>query len=160
MHTAEGHLGATGRKPLRESMLQRRARGSRVPPEQDLVAVVPDRKGAAKPLHQVLGQVVADDSADPVGPEVPSGQELPLGELRPLAGLAEARLLALDDARVAGEEALPLEDAAELGIRLDERAGDAVPERSSLPRRPAAVQAGGGGGLPLPPRGPPPGPWP
>jgi hypothetical protein len=51
----------------------------------------------------------------------------------------EPRFLALDDASVAREEARPLERDAQLRIDLDERPGDAVPDRAGLAGRPAAV---------------------
>ena len=69
------------------------------------------------------------------------GSAQALGELRSLAGLVQAGLLALDLARVAREEALALERDAQLGIGLDERAGDAVPHRACLAGRPAALDA-------------------
>src|SRR5581483_7420093 len=71
---------------------------------------------------------------------VPPGR-LPLRELRRLARLVQARLLPLDLARVARQVALALEEDAEVGIDLDERAGDAVADRSGLPRRAASVHA-------------------
>src|SRR5205823_2673570 len=64
-----------------------------------------------------------------------------LGELRSLAGLVQAGLLALDDPGVAGEEAGALHRDAQLGVGLDERAGDSVPDRTRLAARPAAVHA-------------------
>src|SRR3954462_11871900 len=64
---------------------------------------------------------------------------LALGELRPLAGLLEAGLLALLHARVAREEAAALELRAEVGIGVDERAGDPVAQRAGLGRDAAAV---------------------
>ena len=67
---------------------------------------------------------------------------LPLRELRPLAGLLQAGLLALDLARVAGEEALALERDARFGIGLDERPGDPVTQRAGLAGDAAAVQPG------------------
>ena len=60
---------------------------------------------------------------------------LALGPLRGLAGLLQAGLLALDHAGVAGEEALALERHAQLGVGLDERAGDAVPRGAGLSAR-------------------------
>src|SRR5688500_15523063 len=83
--------------------------------------------------------------ATPRTPSVPKSRRakrLPLGELRPLAGLLEAGLLALLLARVAREEAAALELAAQVGVGLDERAGDAVAQRAGLGGRAAAVQRG------------------
>ena len=44
----------------------------------------------------------------------------------------QAGLLALDLARIARQEAFPLERDPQLGIRLDERPGDAVANRAGL----------------------------
>ena len=63
---------------------------------------------------QTLGLVLATQRLGSISPK---RHWLPLRELRRLAGLVEAGLLALDDARVAREEALALEDAAELRDR-------------------------------------------
>src|SRR5438093_13513224 len=68
-------------------------------------------------------------------------RRLTLAELRRLAGLVQAGLLALHDARVAREEAGALQGHTELGVELDERAGDPVPHRSGLAARTAAVYA-------------------
>src|SRR5919201_3704525 len=64
-----------------------------------------------------------------------------LAELRALARLLQAGLLALLDARVAREEAAPLELAAEVGIGLEQRAADAVAQGAGLGGDPAAVHA-------------------
>src|ERR1700752_3940073 len=64
---------------------------------------------------------------------------LALAELRRLAGLVEAGLLALDLACVPRAEALALEGHAQFGVRLDESAGDPVPDRTRLPGQAAAV---------------------
>src|SRR5581483_8216727 len=64
-----------------------------------------------------------------------------LRELGRLAGLVQPRLLALHLARVARQEALPLERHAQLRVRLDERPGDAVPDRARLAADAAAVHA-------------------
>src|SRR5947209_3771294 len=87
--------------------------------------------------------------ATPRTPSVPNslrataaGARSALGELRPLARLLQARLLALLGARVAREEAAALELAAQVGVGLQQRARDAVAQRSRLGRDPAAVQAG------------------
>src|SRR6187551_1269443 len=66
---------------------------------------------------------------------------LALRELRSLAGLVQAGLLALDDARVARQEARPLQRHAQLRVGLDERPRDAVADGTRLPARPAAVHA-------------------
>src|SRR5262249_30175842 len=64
---------------------------------------------------------------------------LPLRELGCFARLVQAGLLALDLAGVAGEEALALERDAEVGVDLDEGAGDAVADRAGVARGAAAV---------------------
>src|SRR5690606_11617587 len=65
-----------------------------------------------------------------------------LGVLRRLAGLLEACLLALDDARVATEEAGLLEGrAVVLLVDLVQRAGDAEAHGPGLAGRAAAVEA-------------------
>src|SRR3954462_13760422 len=67
---------------------------------------------------------------------------LALGELRPLAGLLEAGLLALLDARVARQEATALELASQVRVGLEQRAADAVAQRAGLGRDAAALHAG------------------
>src|SRR5215467_1782796 len=66
---------------------------------------------------------------------------LALAELRGLAGLVEAGLLAFDDPRVTCQEAFPLQHGPKLRIGLDQRAGDAVTNGTSLAGRPSAVDA-------------------
>src|SRR3954471_14427570 len=86
--------------------------------------------------------------ATPRTPSVPNSLRanvrsgLALGELRPLAGLLQAGLLALLGPRVAGEEAAPLELAAQVGIGDDQGARDAVAQRAGLRGHAAAVHAG------------------
>src|SRR5690606_5573770 len=65
-----------------------------------------------------------------------------LAVLRCLAGLLQAVLLRLLHPRVAGEEARPLERDPQLGVELNERAGDAEPERPGLAGHAAAAQGG------------------
>src|SRR5258708_24760071 len=55
-----------------------------------------------------------------------------LGELERPAGLGAAVFLALDHARVAGEEAATLQDAAQIGLKLGERLGDRVAHGARL----------------------------
>src|SRR5450830_127753 len=62
----------------------------------------------------------------------PAAGLLALGELRRLACLVQAGFLALDDASIAGQVTGALERNTQLGIGLDQRAGDAVPERARL----------------------------
>src|SRR6478735_9032192 len=52
-----------------------------------------------------------------------------LGELERTPGLGAAILLALDHARVAGQESAALQDAAQVGLEGGERLGDAVAHR-------------------------------
>src|SRR4051794_3926182 len=86
--------------------------------------------------------------ATPRTPSVPNSlranarRGLALGELRPLAGLLQAGLLALLGARVAGEEAAPLELAAQVGVGDDQGARDAVAQRAGLRGDAAAVHPG------------------
>src|SRR4051812_41373020 len=67
---------------------------------------------------------------------------LALGELRPLAGLLEAGLLPLLDARVARQEAAALELAAQVRVGLEQSAADAVAQRAGLGGDAAALHAG------------------
>ena len=127
----------------RERALELRPGGAGVAADEDCAAPGPERGRTAEPLDELRGQVLADDPAHTVGAEVTAChvEALALGELRGLAGLVQAGLLALDDAGVAREEAFLLQDAAELRIGLDERAGDAVaaaprPGRSGRRRAP------------------------
>src|SRR6202007_2679960 len=60
-------------------------------------------------------------------------------ELRLLTGLLEAGLATLLDAGVAGEEAAALEVAAQLGVDLGQRPGDAMADRTGLARGAATV---------------------
>src|SRR6188472_4445871 len=85
---------------------------------------------------------VSSSPTTPLTPSVPkyrrTAADLPLRELR---RLAQAGLLALDDAGVAREEALALERHAHLRIGLDERARDAVPDCTRLAGRATAGDA-------------------
>ncbi len=81
-------------------------------------------------------------------------RRLALRELEAAAGFHAAVLLALHHAAVAGEEAALLEDAAQLGLVIRERLGNAVANRAGLAGQPAArdgrtdvelAQAVGGG---------------
>src|SRR5437764_4847407 len=65
-----------------------------------------------------------------------SPSDLALRELWRLARLVQSGLLALDLARVARQEALALERHAELRVRLDECAGDAVANGAGLAGQP------------------------
>src|SRR3954452_5961545 len=84
--------------------------------------------------------------ATPRTPSVPNSRPLTrplaLRELRAPAGGLQAGLLALDLARVAGQEALPLQLGAHVRIRLDQRPGDGRAPRAALPGVAAAVAAG------------------
>src|SRR5213080_5161433 len=70
---------------------------------------------------------------------VTATRRLALRELRRLARLVQAGLLALDLACVPREEAFALQRDAQLRVRLDERAGDPVPDGSGLSGQAAAV---------------------
>src|ERR1700686_5527281 len=65
-------------------------------------------------------------------------KQLALRELERLARLGTAVLLALDHARVAGEEAALLQDAAQVRFEIGQRLRDAVPHRPRLARQPAS----------------------
>src|SRR5581483_9963394 len=65
-----------------------------------------------------------------------------LGELGPLARLLEPGLLALLDARVAGQEAAALELAAQVRIGHDQRPGDPVAQGAGLRGHAATVHPG------------------
>src|SRR3954447_22268510 len=99
-----------GGAPRGDRLLERGAGAPGVPPDEARAAAGPDRRRAAEPLDELRSQVLAHDTAHTVGAEVtPRQGGLALGELRRLAGLVETGLLALDDPRVAREEAFPLE---------------------------------------------------
>src|ERR1700752_3275325 len=68
---------------------------------------------------------------------------LALRVLRPAAGLAPTDLLALDFAGVARHEARIPQRLAQALVELDERAGEAVPNRAGLARRAAAIDLDG-----------------
>src|SRR3569832_2839774 len=63
---------------------------------------------------------------------------LALRELEGTASLGPAVLLALDHARVAGQEAAALERAAQLRLEVGKRLGQAVAHRARLPGQAAA----------------------
>src|SRR3984957_14953458 len=62
--------------------------------------------------------------------------------LRRLARLLQAVLLALDRARVAGQEAGLLQRGPVLRLHQDQRPGDSQTQGAGLARRPAAVEVG------------------
>ena len=67
---------------------------------------------------------------------------LALRELEAAAGLGAAVLLALDDARVAGQEAFALDRRAQRRLVAGQRLGDAVLDRAGLARQAAALDGG------------------
>src|SRR4051794_13036847 len=100
---------------------------------------------AARP-RATASSGVSSTPATPRTPSVPKSvrptrRALPLAELRPLAGLLEAGLLALLHARIAREEAAAVEAGAEVGVRLEQRGGDAVAQPGGLGGHAAAVHA-------------------
>src|SRR5919107_2031787 len=109
-------------------------------------------RGASTPRRSVAARASASASSavtnSPATPRTPSvpkslrAKPLALRELRPLAGLLQAGLLALLHARVAREEAAPLELGAEVRVGLDQRPGDAVAQRAGLRAHAAAVHRG------------------
>src|SRR4051794_27618198 len=104
-----------------------------------------DVAAAARPRARARS-AVRNSPATPRTPSVPNNVRITpcsaLGELRALARLLEAGLLALLDASVARQEAAALELGAQGRVGLDERAGDAVAERSRLGGYAAAVDPG------------------
>src|SRR3954463_11767569 len=66
-------------------------------------------------------------------------RKLALRELEAAAGLGAAVLLALDDARVAGQEAFALDRGAQLRLVAGERGRDAVADRAGLAGEAAAL---------------------
>src|SRR5712691_9606980 len=154
-HPGEDGVAAGRRDAAREGTLELAAGGARVPADEDRTTPAPERCRPTEPLDQLRSQVLADDPAYPICAEVPACHEpgqltrwpktrealkaelSALAELRCLAGLVQAGLLALDDPRVAGEEAFPLQDGAQLWVGLDERAGDPVADGVGLTARPA-----------------------
>src|SRR5438477_12866576 len=96
----------------------------------------PVQSDAARPSRSTSSGV-RNSPTTPRTPSVPKYlrakvQALPLAELRRLAGLVEAGLLALDLACVARQEAGAPQWHAKLRVHLDERTGDAVPDRAGL----------------------------
>src|ERR1700753_1550534 len=67
-------------------------------------------------------------------------KQLALRELERTAGLGATVLLALDHARVAGEETTLLQHAAQIRFEIGQGLGKTVADGSSLPRKPAAGQ--------------------
>src|SRR5581483_8364503 len=73
----------------------------------------------------------------------PKRSALALAELEALARARLTRLLALDDARVTGQEAGLLQRRPELGVHRAERARQAVADRAGLAREAAAAHVHG-----------------
>src|SRR5665811_947063 len=70
-------------------------------------------------------------------------ERLALGELEGAPCLGPAVLLALDHARVAGEEAAALERAAQIRLVIGQRLGNAVAARAGLAGQTAAGDRAG-----------------
>ena len=91
------------------------------------------RQMKAKPIRQLCeDHQMPHLFARPRTPSVPKRSKSALGVLRSLTGLLEAVLLAFLAAGITSEEAGLLQEAALLGIQLDERAGDAHPQCAGL----------------------------
>src|SRR4051812_25537905 len=60
-------------------------------------------------------------------------KRLPLGELEAAARFGTALFLALDPARIARKEAACLQSGTQIGLKGDERLGDAMAPRPRLP---------------------------
>src|SRR3954447_12092406 len=101
----------------------------------------PSTRAAARP-RATTSSGVRSTLAAPRTPSVPNLSVMlrgsALGVLRGLAGLLEAVLLGLLLAGIASEEAGLLQRCAQLGIELDQRAGDAHAQRAGLTRRATA----------------------
>src|SRR6478672_1778116 len=101
---------------------------------------------AARP-SEVASSGVRKVPACPRTPSVPKSlrsakaRGSALAELGPLASLLQAGLAALLDASVPGEEAPPLQVAAEARVDLGEGAGDAIAHRAGLAADAAAMHA-------------------
>src|SRR4051812_24039103 len=116
----------------------------------------PVQVAAARPSRSTSSGV-RNSPTIPRTPSVPkylrairrSEAPLPLAELRRLAGLVQPRLLPLDLACVAREEAAPLQRPPQLRVPPDGRAGDAVAPRAGLPGWATAVNADAEVVLPL-----------
>src|SRR5438552_12206668 len=100
----------------------------------------PHQSVAARPSRST-SSTVRSSPTTPRTPSVPKycRAKLPLAELRRFARLVQPGLLALDDSGVARQEAGTLERHAQLGIGLDQRAGDAVPDGAGLAARATPV---------------------
>src|SRR5262245_44291585 len=100
----------------------------------------PDQIVAARPRRSTSSGVRSWPTT-PRTPSVPKYRraKLALAELRRLARLVKTRLLPFDDAGVTGQEAGALQRHAQLGVRLDEGAGDPVANSPRLSARPTAV---------------------
>src|SRR5439155_3157051 len=138
-NTGDDGVAARRRDTSRKRVLELRSRGARIPADEDPAASGPFRCGPPEPLDELGGQVLADHATDAVRAEVLSRQALPLAELGRLARFVQARLLPLDDASVTREEPCALERDPQLGIGLDERAGNAMPDGAGLAARASAV---------------------
>src|SRR5215213_6469255 len=116
------------------------------------VSRITSTRGRSAAARWVAARASASDSSavrnSPATPRTPSvpkslrAKPLALRELRPLAGLLEAGLLALLDARVAREEAAALELGAQVRVGVDERLRDRVAQGAGLGRHAAAVHRG------------------
>src|SRR5207248_6504027 len=110
-------------------------------------------RGAPQRQRKLGGQQLAGATAHAVGAEESAARHrfrlgthegpprLALRELRPLARLLETGLAALLLARVAREEAAALQLQAQRRLRLHQRAGDAMTQRTGLGGDAAAVDA-------------------
>src|SRR6185295_10360768 len=139
-NTGENRVAAGGHDAARKGFLELGARAAGVAADEDAATLRPERGRPAQALHEPGRQVFPDDPPDPVGTEVAAGQ-LALGELRRLARLVQPGLLALDDARVAREEACPLQRHTQLRVGLDEGTRDPVTDGARLAAWSAPVQS-------------------
>src|SRR3981189_800811 len=101
---------------------------------------MPDETPSKKPT--MIGKRAANKPNKKGAPERPFVSCRPtasaLGELERAPGFGAAIFLALDHARVAGQESTALQHAAQVGLVGGERLEDAVAHRTGLAREPAA----------------------
>ena len=113
-------------------------------PTKTRAAARPERRGARRAARRARGQVLADDASDAVGPEVAARHEGEVSAWRtgaPCAPCAGRPSCARRCARRASRKPSRLSADAQLGIGLDERAGDPVADGAGLAARAAAVHA-------------------
>src|SRR5690606_22369810 len=150
-------VDACAREARDDGGLEELPRGARVAAHDGARAVALERSrrredvccGDGQVEGELRREVTVGKPTDPVRAEEAAhrwsaeGRASALGVLGRLAGLLQTRLLTLDDAGVAREEASLLErGAVVLGVDLVERTSDAEAQRTGLTRAAAAGDAG------------------